>query len=331
MGMRLHGRQLLSIGGIVLVLAAQPGWTQLQSEGMRNEPIRPIPLSHGQDPAKVELGARLFHDPRLSSDNSISCANCHPLQQAGVDGLSRSPGVGGALGTINTPTVFNAGFNLTQFWDGRAHSLEEQVAGPIHNPLEMASTWEQVLPRLQQDAYYQKKFASIYGEPASARAIEDAIAAFERSLTTPDSAFDRWLRGDDQALSEKAQRGYMLFKSYGCIACHQGVNVGGNMYQVMGAMGDYFADRGGKVTPDDLGRYNVTGIEADRHMFKVPSLRLAVLTAPYFHDAEAQTLEEAVQLMARYQLGRSIPDAEVDDILVFLRSLVGEHPALNAP
>ncbi len=298
--------------------------------GLRGgEPISPIPAEHGQDPVKLALGARLFHDKRLSADNTVSCAHCHQLAPGGTDGLARSLGVGGALGGIKAPTVYNSGFNLAQFWDGRAGSLEQQVQGPVHNPLEMASSWAQVLGKLQRDANYPRQFAALYPDGITAENITDAIASFERSLVTPDSPFDRWLRGDEDSLDDQARHGYALFKSYGCIACHQGVNVGGNMYQRMGALGDYFADRGRPVERSDLGRFNVTGDEADRHMFKVPSLRLAAINPPYFHDGGAETLRDAILVMARYQLGRRIPPGDVVAVKAFLHSLVGSHPRLN--
>jgi len=293
------------------------------------EPILPIPADHGEEPARVALGERLFHDERLSADNTVSCAHCHRLAPGGTDGLPRSMGIGGALGAIKAPTVYNSRFNLVQFWDGRAASLEEQVRGPVHNPLEMGSNWRQVTTKLGRDDDYPGQFAALYPDGITPANIQDAIASFERSLVTPDSPFDRWLGGDEQALDDQARRGYALFKSYGCIACHQGVNVGGNMYQRMGALGDYFADRGRPVEKADLGRYNVTGDEADRHMFKVPSLRLAAVNPPYFHDGSADTLREAILVMARYQLGRRIPPRDVQAIEAFLRALVGRHSRLE--
>lgn len=298
---------------------------------LREEPIRPIPLSHGQDPQIASLGERLFHEVRLSVDDSISCAHCHPLGKGGMDGAARSPGVRSQLGTINTPTVFNAGFNLAQFWDGRADSLESQIKGPIHNPLEMGSNWEQVVAKLRDDPSYAKEFTRLYPDGITPASIQHAIATFERTLITPNGRFDQWLRGDEEALDETEKRGYRLFKGYGCIACHQGVNVGGNMYQLMGAMGDYFQDRRGDVTQADLGRYNVTGDEADRYMFKVPGLRMARRSAPYFHDAGADTLDRAIQAMAKYQLGRKIPREERKAIAAFIATLEGEHPRLEKP
>jgi cytochrome c peroxidase len=301
----------------------------LSAETVINEPIKPLPLEHNQDAAKVALGERLFHDVRLSVDNSISCASCHILSKGGVDSLALSPGVNGKIGVINAPTVYNSGFNLAQFWDGRAHSLEAQASGPVHNPLEMGSNWKQVLSKLGKDSDYAAIFSRLYPDAMTPDNIVDAIASFERTLITTNAPFDRWLRGDKTALTEQELHGYRLFKGYGCIACHQGTNVGGNMYQQMGIMGDYFADREGEVSEPDEGRYNVTGDEADRHHFKVPSLRLASLTAPYFHDASADTLDKAIQVMAKYQLGRQIPSQEREAIAAFIKSLTGRHPKLD--
>jgi cytochrome c peroxidase len=290
----------------------------------RSEPIRPIPAAKGLDPRKVELGARLFADPRLSRDDTISCASCHDLARGGVDRLPRSVGVGGVEAGLNAPTVFNSSLNFRQFWDGRARTLEEQIDGPVSGPREMATSWEDVLPKLRRDDDLMSAFAALYPDGLQAGNVKDAIAAFERSLTTPNSRFDRWLLGDEEALTSEELRGYQLFKSYGCAACHQGVNVGGNMFQSFGVMGDYFADRG-SVTAADLGRFNVTGEERDRHRFRVPSLRLAVLTPPYFHDGSAATLEEAIDVMARYQLGRPMPPEDRALVIRFLWTLPGDY------
>ncbi len=299
----------------------------VSASSWRDEPIRPIVASSALDASRVALGERLFHDPRLSSDDTISCASCHWLPEGGSDRRPSSIGIKGAVGNINSPTVFNSSLSVAQFWDGRARTLESQVSEPLHNPIEMGATWDQVLEKLRADAALVEQFQRAYPEGMTASTIADAIATFERSLTTPDSPFDRWLAGDDDALTPEAKEGYRLFKAYGCAACHQGANVGGNMFEKLGTMGDYFADRGG-VTKMDYGRYNVTGDEADRFVFKVPSLRLVTLTPPYFHDASQEDLGEAITTMARYQLGRTIDDAEVELIIRFLESLVGRHEML---
>jgi cytochrome c peroxidase len=294
------------------------------SSARANEPISPLPTDNKLDERKVALGEILFNDKRLSHDDTIACASCHNLIAGGVDGTRVSTGINGTQGPINAPTVFNSGFNFHQFWDGRANSLEEQAAGPVHNPLEMGSSWPEVLPKLTRDSALVARFVAVYADGVKPQNIQDAIATFERSLTTPNSRFDKYLRGDNSVLTEDELKGYQLFKSYGCISCHQGINVGGNMFQIFGAMRDYFADRG-NITDADWGRYNVTKNPADKHVFKVPSLRNVALTAPYFHDGSAKSLPEAVDVMFRYQLGRKAPQADKDNIIKFLHTLTGEY------
>ena len=287
------------------------------------EVLLPLPVSPPAVTDKAILGRRLFHDKRLSHDDSISCASCHDLTHGGVDGRALSLGVGGKLGTVNAPTVFNGGLNFVQFWDGRAATLEEQAAGPVLNPLEMASSWDEVVGKLGRDEGYRRDFAKIYGaEGIGARTIADALAAFERTLLTPNSRFDRYLRGDKGALNETEAAGYARFLDYGCASCHQGVGIGGNMFQTFGIMDAYPVNR--RETPADLGRFNVTGREEDRHVFKVPSLRNVALTAPYFHDGSARTLEEAVTVMGHAQLGRNLTTADVTSLVAFLKTLTGE-------
>ncbi len=293
------------------------------------EPLLPLPSAQNLDPRKVDLGDLLFHDNRLSADNSTSCASCHNLSSNGSDSRATSIGIGKAVGPIKAPTVYNSGYNFVQFWDGRAADLEEQAAGPVHNPIEMGSNWEQVQAKLQKDAKLVARFKEVYPDGLNAKNIASAIAEFERSLVTVDSPFDRWLQGYESALNDKERRGYQLFKSYGCSSCHQGQNVGGNMYARMGAMGDYFADRGKKIVEADLGRFNVTKNEADRHLFKVPSLRLAARQKYFFHDGSQTDLKEAIRVMGQYQIGRNIPEDDISDINAFLHSLVGIHPRLK--
>jgi len=289
-----------------------------------NEPIQPLKLRQDLNLEKVNLGRSLFNDKRLSRDNSISCASCHDINKGGVDQLPVSKGVGGALGTINTPTVLNSSLNFRQFWDGRAASLEEQIDGPIHLKHEMDSDWPTILTKLQQDQAYADLFKKLYKNGLQSENIKDTISEYERSLITP-SRFDRYLLGQKDAIKENEIKGYELFKRYGCVACHQGVNIGGNMYQLFGVMGDYFKDRG-NITTADLGHFNVSKDERDRHKFKVPSLRNVALTAPYFHDGSAKTLRDAVRIMAKYQLGRNMPEKDEELIIQFLQSLSGELP-----
>lgn len=287
------------------------------------EPITPIPLKARLDINKVSLGKQLFHDRRLSKDNSISCASCHPLNNAGMDGKVVSVGVNGRLGVINTPTVFNSSLNFVQFWDGRALTLEDQIDGPVHNPNEMATDWPSIIKKLSMDHKLSASFNEVYSNGISSQSIKDAIATFERSLNTPNSRFDRYLRGDTNAITRQELEGYKLFKAYGCTSCHQGVAVGGNMFEKMGVIHDYFAGRV-NMREADNGRYNVTGIEEHRHEFKVPSLRNIMLTAPYFHDGSAPTLLVAIQIMSKYQLGRTVGDEDIYKIIKFLHTLTGE-------
>lgn len=298
------------------------------ANGVKNEPIGPLVINPDLNPRLVSLGDRLFHDARLSQDNSVSCSSCHILSMGGADGKSVSIGIEGALGSIKAPTVYNTQYNLAQFWDGRAATLEQQVAGPVHNPVEMNSNWEEVLSKLEQDSFMAVEFDALFEDGITEDNIATAIATFERSLVTVNSRFDRWLKGE-KVLTKRELHGYSLFKSYGCISCHQGVNVGGNMYGIMGAKGDYFKDRQRAITAADLGRYNVTRRNEDKHYFKVPSLRLAAINSPYFHDGSEKSLNAAIRIMGRYQLGRELPDDDIDAIVVFLYSLVGEHIRLK--
>ena len=291
------------------------------------EPIRPIPQIPDADPEKVALGRALFHDPRLSKDNTTACVSCHDLGHGGDDGRVVSIGVEGRTGTINAPTVFNAGLNFRQFWDGRAQTLLEQIDGPVQSPVELGSLWPEVIAKLYEHESYPARFDALYADGITRANVKDAIAEFMRTLTTPNSRFDRWLGGDETAITPLEKRGYALFKHYGCVSCHQGANVGGNMFQVFGVLNDYFRRRG-DITDADQGRYNVTGNPDDRHAFKVPSLRMAALTAPYLHDGSAATLRDAVDAMFEFQLGREAPDADKDAIVAFIATLAGENREL---
>lgn len=286
------------------------------------EPIQPIPLDHKAHPGKAELGEMLFHETLLSGDDTVSCASCHDVENYGVDGQKTSVGIGGQVGTVNAPTVMNSRFNFAQFWDGRARDLQEQAKGPVTNPLEMGADWDQVVEKLAQRPDYVKAFGAIYKTGITPDSITDAIRHYEYTLNTPNSPFDQYLRGDKTAITDQQKRGYSLFKEYGCVACHQGINVGGNMYQRMGAFIPFFTQNNIN-TKDDLGRYNVTKNEDDRHVFKVPSLRLAAHTGPYFHDGSVETLEEAIKIMARYQLGKEISKKDTQNIVAFIESLSG--------
>ena len=292
------------------------------------EPILPLSKRTDLDPARVAPGKALFFDARLSSDGTVSCATCHQMRYGGTDDKVPSQGVGGAKGAIKGPTVFNTRFNIAQFWDGRALNLHDQLDGPVHNPREMNSSWPAIGRMLKADEAFRTRFLKAYPEGISEKTLKDALVTFEESLVTVDSPFDRWLKGDDSALSNEQLEGYRLFKSYGCVACHQGVNVGGNLFQRMGVMEDYFEQRGRPETRADQGRFNVTGDEQDRHFFKVPSLRMVALEKVFFHDGSASSLDQAIKTMGRFQLGRDISEADRRLIAAFLHSLLGQHPLL---
>lgn len=302
--------------------------TQSEANAVR-EPIKPIFQTHSLNKAKVLLGEKLFNDVRLSADDTLSCASCHRLGMDGADGKKYAEGINGQIGPINTPTVFNAVFNVAQFWDGRAHSLQEQALGPVENPIEMGAKWPDVVAKLANDRILQNQFMMVYRQPISVENITDAIAEFERTLITPNSPFDQYLLGNSEAISEPAKEGYALFKSYGCISCHHGVNVGGNMFHKMGALKAYYSPEDEEFLSRNLGRFNLTQDPLDRYVFKVPSLRLVTQTAPYFHDGSAATLEEAIKKMARYQLLREISDVDVKKIIAFLESLAGQYKRVS--
>lgn len=317
----------LGIGLLAATFLVAPLGAKAQSD----EPLVPLPESIKLDPAKVALGAALFRDVRFSHDNSISCMTCHNLDKGGIDTRPDSKvfstATAGVRHIFNTPTVYNAGFNFRQQWTGGAVSLESLVDIVVNGRLVFNSNWAEVTGKLSADQDMVTRFKKIYPDQGiSKESVSDALAVFQRSLITP-ARFDRYLRGDANAISADEKRGYERFKAYGCVGCHQGVNIGGNMLQRFGAMNDYFADRAraNALTEGDQGRYRVTKKEEDRHVFKVPSLRNVALTAPYFHNGSAATLEEAVDVMFRYQLGRTAPPEDKVLIVKFLKSLTGEQ------
>ena len=314
---------------IVLNWAAQMR-AKLYGDGLTgdraNEPVRPIDQALEFDEAKAALGYALYHDPRLSIDNTVSCASCHELDNAGVDNHQYSHGVNDQLGGVNAPTVYNAVYNFVQFWDGRAQTLADQAAGPPLNPVEMASeSFDQIIGKLKADKTFAKAFEKVYPEGLTEANITDAIEQFERTLITPNSAFDKWLRGDNSALTAQEVNGYELFKKYDCATCHVGQNLGGLSYELMGHRRDYFAARGLELTHEDNGRFKETGLERDRHRFKVPGLRNVEHTWPYYHDGTRETLEEAVRDMGKYQSDVNLSDKETADIVAFLKTLTGEY------
>lgn len=309
--------------GLILALGLLVGLSTAAHAEPLDEPLKPLPAVPNLDPKRVQLGQRLFNDPRLSVNNTLSCASCHRLDKGGADDKAFSLGFDGKPVEVNTPTVFNASLNFHQFWDGRVDNLEEQVHMVVISPTEMGSTWETVVKRIADDPGYAKDFSAAYPDGVTQPNIQGALADYERTLLTPNSRFDKYLLGDTDILTPREKFGYQRFKEYGCIACHQGVNIGGNMFQKFGVMGDYIADRGNPTRADE-GRFNVTGDEADRQVFKVPSLRNVARTAPYFHSGSAPTLERAVEVMFKYQLGREPLKNDTELIVEFLKTLTGE-------
>lgn len=290
------------------------------------EPISPIKPAAVKNAGMVELGKKLYFDPRLSKSGFISCNSCHNLSMGGTDNLKTSIGDKWQQGPINAPTVLNSSMNLAQFWDGRAKDLKEQAGGPIANPGEMAFTHELAVDVLRSIPQYVGEFKKVFGsDKIDIGKVTDAIAAFEETLVTPNSRFDKWLAGDKKALSDKELAGYTLFKTSGCVACHNGPAVGGNSFQKMGVVAPY------KASSPAEGRSAVTGKDADRFNFKVPTLRNVELTYPYFHDGEAATLEQAVDVMGRLQLGKKFTEDETAKVVAFLKTLTGEQPNFKLP
>lgn len=293
---------------------------------LADEPIQPIPEAVVKNKAMVELGKKLFFDPRLSKSGFISCNSCHNLSMGGSDNLQTSIGDRWQQGSINAPTVLNSSMNLAQFWDGRAKDLKEQAGGPIANPAEMAFTHELSVEVLRSIPQYRAEFRQVFGSDGiTIGMVTDALAAFEETLVTPDSRFDKWLKGDRKALNSTELAGYNLFKEAGCVGCHNGPAVGGQSFQKFGLFDAY------KTANKAEGRIAVTGKDEDRMRFKVPILRNIELTYPYFHDGAAQTLEVAVETMGRLQLGRDFSKDEISSIVAFLKTLTGRQPDFKLP
>lgn len=291
-----------------------------------NEPIQPIEAYVVADQAKVELGKQLFFDPRLSKSGFISCNSCHNLSMGGSDNLPSSIGHNWQEGPINSPTVLNSSLNLAQFWDGRAADLQEQAGGPIANPMEMGFTHDLAIGVLVSIPEYVQSFKDVYNvDKITINEVTDAIAEFEETLVTPNAPFDQWLKGDENALSADAKAGYKLFKEIGCTACHNGPAVGGNSFQKMGLFEEYVTNNPAE------GVAGLTGSDLDRFKFKVPTLRNVELTYPYFHDGAYWNLEEAVDVMARLQLGRTLEKEQISQMTAFLKSLTGDQPNFVIP
>jgi len=277
--------------------------------------IIPIPQTLEYDKAKATLGEKLFFDTILSKDNTISCFSCHNIFTNGADTKKVSTGINNQSGITNVPTLFNAIFNFRQNWNGSAKTLANQAKGPITNPIEMGHNFKELISILEQSSYNQE-FKMIFGDGITEDNLVDVLAEFQKRLITPNSQLDKYLMGDENALTQDQKDGYELFQSKGCISCHNGINIGGQLYSRFGMIK--------LINNENFGLYNVTKEEEDRFYFKVPSLRNVELTPPYFHDGSADNLFSAVEIMLRYQVGRDTSSKEILKIVEFLKSLNGE-------
>jgi cytochrome c peroxidase len=312
--------QLATLAAAVVLCGV--GVAQAQTQ----EPIQPIVPPKQVNLGQVELGKKLYFDPRLSKSGFISCNSCHNLSMGGTDNIPTSIGDKWQQGPINAPTVLNSSLNLAQFWDGRAADLKAQAGGPIANPGEMAFSHTLAIGVLESIPAYVREFKQVFGtDKIDIEQVTQAIAEFEKTLVTPNSRFDQWLLGRNDALTANELAGYKLFKESGCVACHNGPAVGGNSFQKMGIVQPY------KATSPAEGRSAVTGKEIDRFSFKVPTLRNVELTYPYFHDGAANTLTEAVDIMGRLQLGKTFTRDENAKIVAFLKTLTGDQPSFTLP
>jgi len=284
-------------------------------------PITPLPENAIYSVAKAELGKKLFFDPILSNENKISCALCHDVLKNGADTTPFSKALNGKETNINTPTLLNASLNFVQRLDGSAQTLEDELALSIEDPLKMDTTFNEVVSKLSSSSY-KSSFEALYPDGVTKDNLINAIVEFEKALITPNSKFDRYLRGDSSALNKEERIGYEKFQSTGCINCHNGVNVGSNMYQKMGLYTPYTQKKVSK------GRVNVTHRERDKHVYKVPTLRNIELTAPYMHDGQVATLKEAIKSMREHQLGITNSSQSINQIEAFLKTLTGETPAI---
>ena len=311
----------VALAGTVSVASA---WEALPTKA-------PAPADNPTTAAKVKLGQMLYHDPRLSSTGTVSCASCHNTMLGGEDNRSVSMGVNGQTGGRSAPTVWNSAFNTVQFWDGRAASLEDQAAGPVTNPIEMGmKNWNMVAKRLQSIDGYQEYFDKAFGpDSISKDTATKAIAAYERTLITPNSPYDRYVKGDKSAMTAQQVSGMNKFKEIGCSGCHSGpaFNGPGTFQKFPVFSNGYFAAQFKK----DKGRYEVTKNKEDEHFWKVPTLRNIALTAPYFHNGKTKTLKTAVKLMAKMQANKDLSIQEISDIVAFLNALTGEFPKQTMP
>ena len=298
----------------------------------------PEPADNPSTAAKVLLGKQLFFDPRLSKDNTVSCNFCHNVAGNGTDSRATSVGVDGQIGGRSAPSVWNAAFLSSQFWDGRAPSLEEQAKGPILNPIEMGITHEaSAVDRIASIPGYVEQFEAVFGgkTPVTYDNIAKAISAYERTLITPNSLFDQYLRGDETALNKKAKAGMKEFEDLGCLRCHNGPAFAGPVLPKGEVFYQYFPANRSEYDKllglqDDVGVRN-NGGEKTPSLWRVPSLRNIALTAPYFHNGSVETLNEAVRVMARVQLNRTLTDEQADNLVAFLETLTGDFTVQRPP
>ncbi|MGB4858303.1 MAG: cytochrome-c peroxidase [Dokdonella sp.] len=331
-------QQMKFISLIVIgCLTTGPAWSQTELIKQAQGLFKPIPAAapalpgNAATPTKVDLGKMLYFEPRLSESHSITCNSCHMVGMGGVDLQETSLGHRWQHGGRNSPTVYNAVFNVAQFWDGRAADLEQQAGGPLLNSVEMGTTEAHVVEQLKGIPGYAALFSKAFpgvADPITFDNVRKAIALFEATLITPNAPFDRYLKGDEKALDAKQKEGLTLFINKGCAACHNGINVGGGMYSAFGVVERPGAD----ILPlGDKGRFEVTKTVSDEYVFRVPQLRNIALTAPYFHTGRVWDLRQAIAIMGSSQLGAKLSDDDVNLIETFLGSLTGDQPKVTLP
>ncbi len=317
---------LVALAGSValsMAMASEKNKALTEDGYASNEPIRPVLPVENIHTEKVKLGKALFNDRHLAGD-TLSCADCHQLSSGGDDNTAITHLSEDKRSDLNTPTVFNAVYNFRQTWSGSAETLAEQIDMVVHNPNEGNTSWPRIIQSINKRPELRKRFDKLYNDGVTKENYMDALVEYEKTLVTPNARFDQYLSGDNTAITSEEKAGYHLFKEYGCVSCHQGVNIGGNLFQKFGIFYDYIADRG-NITEADHGRKNVTGREQDDFVFKVPSLRNVAVTAPYFHDGQIEALEEAIYIMGKTQLGRELNARDIELISLFLRTLTGQY------
>lgn len=315
----------ISLPQIILVCALNVNCAYAEhNEHYQQQPIFPIPQTVDANEDKAEMGEILFFDTRLSKNNTIACASCHHLDAGGDDNIALGISISAKQHIINTPSIFNTRYNFRQNWDGSAKTLHEQIDAVMTNHHEFDNKWNEVVSTLRLDKSLLNDFNKVYQDGITKNNIIDTIVEFEKTLITPNSRFDRYLRGNNANLTKDEIKGYLIFKQLGCVACHQGINIGGNLYQKFGIFYNYIAERG-NISKADYGRMNVTNDQTDAFVFKVPSLRNIAVTAPYLHDGSVETIEEAITIMGKTQLGRKITGNEILLIKTFLNTLTGEY------